>query len=140
VHRRFGALACIGLASLFGGCGGGVNSSLLSETSVRECLANANIRQQPSGAARGASKGYAPTYAADFTAYTADGASIDVVVQRTTHRASATAADVRSALQSFGPSATEAADRVISAQNVVAVFSRPGSAADRNAVRRCLAG
>lgn len=107
---------------------------------MRECLAHANIRQQPSSAAQAGAKGYAPLFAADFTAYTADGASVDVVVQRSAPRARAAAADVRSALQSFGPSPAEAADRVISAQNVVAVFSRPGSAADRNAVRRCLAG
>ena len=138
MDRRLGALGWIGLASLLGGCGSGVNSSLLSETGVRECLANANIRQQPSSAARAGGKGYAPLFAPDFTAYTADGASINVVVQRSARRASATAADVRSALRSFGPSATEAADRVISAQNVVAVFGRPGSAEDRTAVRRCL--
>ena len=140
MDRRLGALGWIGLASLLGGCGSGVNSSLLSETGVRECLAKANIRQQPSGAAQGGWKGYAPLFAADFTAYTADGASIDVVVQRSTHRASTTAADVRSALRSLGPSTTEAADRVISGQNVVAMFSRPGSATERRAVRRCLAG
>jgi hypothetical protein len=140
VNRRLGALAWIGFASLFGGCGGSVNSSVLNETGVRECLANAGIRQQFSGAAQGGWKGYAPIYAADFTAQTTDGVSIDLVIQRSASRARATAADVRSSLRSFAPSTANAADRVISAENAVAVFSRPGSAADRNAVRHCLAG
>jgi hypothetical protein len=140
VDRRLGALAVIGFASLLGGCGDGVNNGALSETSVRECLAEANIREQPAGAAQGGWKGYTPIYAADFTAYTADGAAIDIVVQHNSDRARATAADVRSSLRSFGPANAAAAGRVISGGNVVAVFSRPGSAADRSAVRRCLDG
>ncbi len=140
MNRRLGALAWIGFASLLGGCGGGVNSSLLSETGVKECLANANIRLAPSGAAPAGSKGYAPLFAPDFTAFTANGIPIDVVVQRSAGQASAAAADVRSSLQSLGRPRAETADRVISARNVVAVFGRPGAAADRSAVRRCLAG
>ncbi len=140
MDRRLGALACIGFVSLLGGCGDGPNNDLLSETGVRECLAKENIRVQPASGGQGGSKGYAPVYAADFTAYTADGAAVDVVIQHSADRARATAADVRSALRSFGPASASADERVVSAQNAVAVFSRTESAADRAAVRRCLAG
>jgi hypothetical protein len=137
VSRLLG-VACLALVAISAGCGGGGGDSLVSETGVRECLAQAGMRPEPTGSQRGGAKGYAPIYAADFTAAARDGPSVDVVVQRASKRAAQTAADIRSALQSFGPSAGDTADRVLSARNAVAVFSRTPSAGDRAAVRGCL--
>jgi hypothetical protein len=96
------------------------------------------MHPEPTASQRGGAKGYAPIYAADFTASARDGTSVDVVVQRSSRRAAQTAADIRSALQSFGPATAGARNRVIAAENVVAVFSRAPSARDRAGVRGCL--
>jgi hypothetical protein len=136
VNRSIGALACIGFACWFVGCGGGGDSSLLSQTGVRECLAKAGIRADPSRAPGSGWTGYAPIYAADFTAYASDGTAVDVVVQGSARRAGETATHVRSALRSLGT--PNAAARVVSAQNVVVIFSRPPSGTDRGAARGCL--
>jgi hypothetical protein len=147
VNRPAGALACIGLACWIAGCGGGGSSALISRTSVRECLANAQIGPQlPKDGS-----GYAPIYvsgpppvyldtAPDFTAYTANGVAVDVVVRGSAGRAQATAAHVRSVLSSLGTPPANVARRVVSGQNVAVVFTTPPSAADRSAVRSCLSG
>jgi hypothetical protein len=91
----------IGLASLLGGCGAGVNNSVLSETSVRECLAKARIapRTGPGGSELSA---LAPVLVPDFTAFATDGTAVAVIVKGSSDRARQTAADVRSALASLG--------------------------------------
>jgi hypothetical protein len=139
VNRRLGALAVIGLASLLGGCGAGVNNGLLSDTGVRECLAKAHIAPrtgQPTGAEL---SGLAPVLVPDFTAYSTDGTAVAVIVKGSNERARATAADVRSALASLG-GAVGRDQRVIAARNAVAVFASPPSPTVRGAVRSCLAG
>jgi hypothetical protein len=105
---------------------------------VRECLAKADIRADPSRVPGNGWTGYAPIYAADFTAYATDGTAVDVIVQGTAGRARTTAAHVRSALQSLGT--PDAAARVVSAQNVVFIFSHPPSGTARGAARGCLGG
>jgi hypothetical protein len=138
VDRRLGALAWIGLASLLGGCGGGVNNDQISEAGLRECLAKAHIGPR-TGEQNGAGwTGYAPIFVPDFTAYTADGTAVAVIVQGSAKRAEETAAHVRSASISLGGAAGGA--RVIAAHNAVAVFAGTPAAADRAAVRSCLAG
>src|SRR5215208_3240269 len=138
--RRLGALACIGFAGWLAGCGGGEGSDLLGEKALRECLARARIGGQPprtSGAA-----GYAPVYldtAPDFTAYSRDGGSVDVIVLGSSERARRTAAHVRGALKTLGVPASAVAARMVADRNAVVAFSEVPSSADRAAVRSCLA-
>ncbi len=134
MNRRLGALACIGLVAWLAGCGE-EDSDSTSEKDVRECLAGLQIGLQPPGEG-GTGTGYAQVYAPDFTAYTKDGVAIDVVVEGTAARARQTAADVRSAIADLGAGKGE----VVSAENVVAVFSAEPSEADRSAIRSCLGG
>jgi hypothetical protein len=138
VTRRVGALACIGFAWLFAGCGGEDEEGVTSEKAVRECLAGSQIGLKAPGKA-GPATGAAPVYAPDFIAQTSDGISIDILVERTAERARRTAADVRSALAGLGTAG--AAGGVVDAEgNVVAVFSVAPSERDREAVRSCLDG
>jgi hypothetical protein len=139
VNRRLGVLACIGLASLLGGCGGGVNSGLTSETAVRECLAKARIAPRTGEPTGPQLSELAPVLVPDFTAYSTDGTAVAVIVKGNSQRAQQTAADVRSALTSLG-GAAGGDRRVIGARNAVAVFARAPSPAVRAAVRSCLAG
>jgi hypothetical protein len=137
VRRRVGALACIGFAWLFAGCGGEDEERVASEKGVRKCLAASRIGLKAPGDA-GPPTGAAPVYAPDFTAYTNDGISIDILVERDAERARGTAADVRSALAGLG---TASGGGVVDAEgNVVAVFSAAPSNRDREAVRSCLDG
>ena len=136
--RRVGALACIGFAWLFAGCGGEDEEGVTSEKAVRECLAGSQIGLKAPGNG-GPATGAAPVYAPDFIAQTSDGISIDILVERTAERARRTAADVRSALAGLGTAG--AAGGVVDAEgNVVAVFSVAPSERDREAVRSCLDG
>jgi hypothetical protein len=138
VTRRLGALACIGFAWLLVGCGGEEEERVTSEKAVRECLAGSQIELKARGDA-GPATGAAPVYAPDFTAYTRDGISIDILVEHTAKRARRTAADVRSALAGLGNAS--AAHGVVDAEgNIVAVFSAAPSERDRAAVRSCLDG
>jgi hypothetical protein len=139
VDRRLGALACIGLTSLLSGCGGGGGHELLSETGVRECLAGAHFGPHPTPSNSSDWAGYAPIFVPDFTAESSDGTGVAIIVQGSAKRAEETSANVRSAFASLGGSAARA-DRVIASQNAVAVFSRSPTAAERRAVRSCLAG
>jgi hypothetical protein len=139
VNRSLGAIACIGLVSLLGGCGGGVNNDLLSETGVRECLAKAQIGPRTAQSSGSEWTGYAPIFVPDFTAYASDGTPVAVIVQGSSKRAQETAAHVRSAFASLG-GAVGGGQRVIATRNAVAVFARAPSAAVRSSVRSCLAG
>ena len=139
--RRLGAIAFLGLAVALSACGG-EESDLLTEGEVRQCLADAGIADRPPAATEAASPEYVPLYletAPDFTAYTKDGAAIDVVVQSGPERARRTAAHVKGTLESLGGSFSSGSERVVQSENVVAVFRRAASPADRNAVRSCLA-
>jgi hypothetical protein len=140
VNRRLGALACIGCACWYAGCGGGGDGDLLSEKGVRECLAKAGIGAREAQQGSSAVSGFGPIFAPDFIAHAADGTSVAILVQSSAARARATAAHVRSAFASLGSPAAGRADRVISDGNAVAVFSRAPSRSDQGAVRRCLAG
>ena len=127
------------MITLLPGCGGGGGESTVGQNALRGCLAQAGIARQPPGSG---GAGYAPVYletAPDFTAY-AHGATIDVVVQPSAARARSTAAHARGALESLGSSPGQAAARVVSRENAVAVFSRVPSPADRAAVRGCMSG
>jgi len=138
VTRRVGALACIGFAWLFAGCGGEDEEGVTSEKAARECLAGSQIGLKAPGQA-GPATGAAPVYAPDFTAYTNDGVSIDILVEPSAERARRTAADVRSALA--GLETATAGGGVVDAEgNVVAVFSAAPPKRDREAVRSCLDG
>jgi hypothetical protein len=138
VTRRVGVLACIGFAWLFAGCGGEDEEGVTSEKAVRECLAGSQIGLKAPRQA-GPATGAAPIYAPDFTAYTNDGVSIDILVEPSAERARRTAADVRSALA--GLETATAAGGVADAEgNVVAVFSAAPPKRDREAVRSCLDG
>ncbi|HEU4980663.1 MAG TPA: hypothetical protein VFT14_05560 [Solirubrobacterales bacterium] len=139
--RRIGALALFGLALSVAACGDG-GSELLTEGGVRECLADAQIAVKAPGTADAEVPGYAPLYletAPDFTAFAKDGTGVDVVVQGSAERARRTAAHVKGTLESLGGSFAAASARVVQGQNAVAVFHRSASAANRNAVRACLA-
>jgi hypothetical protein len=147
VNRRAGVLACIGLACWIAGCGGGASSPVISKTSVRECLAKAQIGPQlaknGNGYAPISVNGPPPVYldtAPDFTSYTANGVPVDVVVQGSAGRAQATAAHARSVLDSLGAPRANVIRRVVSGLNVAAVFATTPSAADRATVRSCLSG
>jgi hypothetical protein len=140
VNRRVGALACIGFACWLVGCGGGEDGDLLSETGVRRCLAQAEIGPRAPDATASDWAGYAPIYVPDFTAQAADGTGVAIIIEGSDRRAEQTAAHVRSAFASLRGSQAGAPDRVIASRNAVAIFSRPQSAADRDAVRSCLAG
>jgi hypothetical protein len=140
VTRHIGALACIGLAWLLAGCGG-EESELLTESGVRECLADSQIEIRAPGGAGAEATGYAPLYletAPDFTAYAKDGAGVDVVVQGSPERAVRTATHVKGVLESLGDSSSAASNRVVQGENVVAVFHGTTSAENRDAVRVCL--
>jgi hypothetical protein len=128
----------IGLASLLGGCGAGVNNSVLSETSVRECLAKARIAPRTGRPGGSELNALAPVLVPDFTAFATDGTAVAVIVKGSSDRARQTAADVRSALAGLG--GVGGGQRVIAARNVVAVFAKAPSPAVRGAVRSCLAG
>jgi hypothetical protein len=136
VIRRLGALACIGFSFWLAGCGGGGGDDLLGEGDVRDCLVQAGFGLQPgSGGVE-----YAPAYlttAPDFTAHTKNGASVDVIVLGSEERARRVAAHARSALATLGSPGASAETSVIASQNAVAVFHRPPSQADRDAVRGC---
>jgi hypothetical protein len=139
VTRRVGALACIGFAWLFAGCGGEDEEGVTSEKAVRECLAGSQIGLKAPGQA-GPATGAAPVYAPDFTVYTNDGVSIDILVEPSTERARRTAADVRSALAGLETVATAGGGVVDAEGNAVAVFSAAPPKRDREAVRSCLDG
>jgi hypothetical protein len=105
---------------------------------VRECLAGAQIKPRAPGAGTDEWTGYAPIFVPDFTAYSADGTPVAIIVQGSEQRANRTAAHLRGAVASLGgaPGAAE----VIARQNAVAVFARRPSSEVRSAVRSCLAG
>jgi hypothetical protein len=138
VNRSVAALAWIGFTALLVGCGGN-EADLVSEKSVRDCLADTGIALQPQGAPDSAG-GFAPFFAPDFTAHTKSGQTVGVVVEGSVQRARRTAAHVRSAVASLGTSGRGTDAIVVSRENVVAVFSSSPSAADRDAVRSCLGG
>src|SRR5687768_16282773 len=119
------------VATLVSGCGDG--EDLLSESSLRDCLAGAGLTvEAPDLVASPALGNVSP----DFRAVTEEGAGVDVVVQASEAKARRTAADIQGALQSLGAGASE----VISNRNAIAVFEAPPADASRRAVERCLEG
>jgi hypothetical protein len=134
VSRPLSVLLVLFATAWLAGCGGG--DDLIDEGSLRDCLAQAGLGPKPTGEA---SASYAPVYlntAPDFSAYTQDGARLDVVVQGNADKARRTAADVRGAMLPLGIS--NADERVLAEKNVVAVFDQTPSSEDRGAASSCL--
>jgi hypothetical protein len=138
VNARLSALAAVVLASLVSACGGGGGDDLLNEDALRNCLADAGLgATPPPGATRQVD--FAPVNlrtAPDFTAYAADGAIVDVVVEGSEDKARRTAADVSGTLRSLG--VTDASDRLVARANAIAVFHRAASTKHLAAVRSCM--
>jgi hypothetical protein len=135
VSRTLSLIAAAALASPLASCGGDENEQL-TEDSVRECLAEHELGAK----ARGAEASGPPLYlstAPDFSAYSRSGTRVDVVVQGTEAKAERTAADVQGAMLPLGIS--DADQRVVAKQNVVAVFADSPSREEREAVSACLA-
>ena len=119
------------VAALASGCGDG--EDLLSESSLRECLASEGLTvEAPDLVASPALGNVSP----DFRAVTEEGAGVDVVVQASEEKARRSAADIQGALRSLGAGGSE----VVSNRNAIAVFEEPPVASSRQAVERCLEG
>jgi hypothetical protein len=137
VTRRLGVLAILGLAIGLGACAED-GEELTSEQEIRECLSSAGVTLRQPGVPNSWTAGYASIYLPDFTAATAGGTDVGILVVGSEQKASRTASHVRSALVSFG--AGQGRSSVISAGNAVAVFASKPSAPDTEAVRGCLEG
>ena len=107
--------------------------NLLTEDSLRECLADAGLS---ANAPRGDTGGYAPlTNAPDFVLYAGDGTSVSVTVYGSVAKAERAAADLRAAIQSVG----DVDEReVLAGRNVVVTFGKAPPGAARSAVGGCL--
>jgi hypothetical protein len=134
VNRALGLIVVAALAGALTSCGA-EESDLLTEDSVRECLADHGMGAEPREAEASGPPVYLST-APDFSAYSRDGTRVDVVVQGTAAKAERTAADVRGAMLPLGIS--DANQRVVTKQNVVAVFADSPSREEREAVSACL--
>ena len=122
------------IATTLTACGGD-ESELIGENSLRECLAQEGLGANPEGAAAATPPVYLST-APDFSAYSADGKRLDVVVQGSEEKAERTAADVSGAMLPLG--IPDAQERVIAKRNVVAVFADTPSAQEREAASSCV--
>jgi hypothetical protein len=115
------------------GCGDGDSSPRIEETALRDCLAEAGFKV--SAAEPSATAGLA-SVTPDLRAEAKGGLVLDVVIERTPERARRTAADLRSALQSYG--VTDLASVLVERENAVLVFAETPSAPQRDAVESCL--
>ncbi len=139
---RLGFVAILGVALWLVTCGGDDETVQLSEGEVRGCLAGEQIVVRTPNAKVPEAPQYAPLYldtAPDFTAYAKDGTAVDVVVLASAERAKRTATHARGTLESLGGTFAAASNRVLQDENAVAVFHRDPTAANRTAVRSCLA-
>ncbi len=136
MHRRLGALACIGLTALLQGCGGGGGEHPIEADALRDCLAKHGATF---GGQRAGATGYAPLFhlAADLEG-SISGSSIEVFIEKSTAAAHRDAADAKAALASVGIS--DPGGRVVGSRNAVVVFEPTPSTRARGAVRSCLAG
>ena len=127
-------LLLVALGILTAGCGDeDEESGLLTEDSLRECLADAGFGRDSSNSGGG----YAPVYlnqAPDFSVYAEDGTRLDVIVLGSVEKAERTEADIEAALLTFGSGDVD----VLRSENAVAVFDRQPSDEDRRAAESCL--
>jgi hypothetical protein len=129
------ALLAVALSALpAASCGGGEET--VSEDSLRDCLIEQGLTRSTGPAALASPN--LGNVSPDFVASLPNGAGVSVVVEGSAESARRSAADIRGALQAFGLAA--AGELVISARNAIAVFERPPSAQDRDAVSGCLKG
>jgi hypothetical protein len=124
-------LAALALAGLVAACGGDDESGI-DEAELRACLAEAGIRVDSAVGGSGLVPG---TAAPDFRA--SRGADrMDVTVESSEERARRRAADIRSALVTYGVADPDR--RLLAAQNAIVLFDRDPSAGTSAAVRDCL--
>lgn len=107
----------------------------MDEDSLRDCLVERGLSLTRPGAVAGPNLG---NVSPDFVAALPNGAGVSVVVEGSAEKARRRAADIRGALQAFGVAA--GGELVITARNAIAVFERPPSAENRDAVSACLKG
>lgn len=127
-----GLLAVLGAAALLvAGCGGDDEDNLTAEDSLRDCLTEQNLTVEANDLGSSASLGNA---SADFRVMSQDGELADVIVEGGEDKADKTAADVKSARQSFGAAQTV----VVKEKNVVVVFEDKPADEFRGQVETCV--
>jgi len=133
-RSRIAILACASalVAPALAACGDDTED-LVEEASLRECLADSELKIQPPPATAGGGLG---NVSPDFTAVTAEGVEVEVVVHGSEQKAMRSAADIRGALVSFGAPASE----VLQRRNTIAVVGEGASEAERAAIEDCLGG
>ncbi len=126
------AAALLALTLAASGCGG-EDEDGIGEDSLRNCLADAGLKQQAEGATPNA-----PLFnlATDFRLRAPDGGSAGFVVEGSDQKVERRAADIRAALRTFGVADPD--QRLVAKRNVIAVFERVPSSETRRAVESCL--
>lgn len=115
------------------GCGGDAEEEAIGEDSLRNCLADAGLKQQAEGATPNAPLFNLPT---DFRLRVPDGGSAGFVVEGSEEKVQRRAADIRAALRTFGVANPD--QRLVARRNVIAVFDRVPSTETRRAVESCM--
>jgi hypothetical protein len=132
MRRWLRAFTPSALVLVIAGCGGGGGDGAIDQTSLRECMAENGI-QVRSGAA---TTGFVPGAATpDFRA-SSGSERMDVIVEGSEEKAQRRAADLRSALGTYG--VTDPSRRLLARNNVIVVFERDPSPAATKAVNGCL--
>ncbi len=129
--RLLALIAAAALAVLAQACGG-EEEKLLTEDSLKQCLAGNELTIKPPELSANAGLG---NVSPDFSAETSDGVPVDVIVQGNERKATRTAADIQGALQSLGAVDSE----VVAERNGIVVFQGAPSQDSRSAVEDCLA-
>jgi hypothetical protein len=133
VSPRAGAgAALVAVVLVAAGCGGEEDTGI-SEDSLRRCLAEAGLSQQPEGTTPNAPLFNLPT---DFRLRVRGGGNVGFVVEGSEEKIRRRDADIRAALRTFGVADPD--QRLIARSNVIAVFDRPPSAEARRTVDDCL--
>jgi hypothetical protein len=115
------------------GCGSDAEQEAVGEDPLRNCLADAGLKQQAEGATPNAPLFNLPT---DFRLRVPDGGSAGFVVEGSEEKVQRRAADIRAALRTFGVADPD--QRLVVRRNVIAVFDRVPSAETRRSVESCI--
>ena len=115
------------------GCGGEDEEKAIGEDSLRNCLADAGLKQQAEGTTPNAPLFNLPT---DFRLRVPEGGSAGFVVEGSEEKVRRRAADIRAALRTFGVADPD--QRLVARRNVIAVFDRVPSAETRRSVESCI--
>lgn len=125
-------MATLALAAASGACGGGNGDGGIDQAELRACLANGGIEVDSASGGSGLVPG---TAAPDFRA-SAGSERMDVTVESSEERARRRAADIRSALVTYGVADPDR--RLITDRNAIVLFDRNPAPQTSAAVRDCL--